>query len=52
MPRELPLLDAVIAGLTGTVGDALHDALRGSIIGLFKTGLVERGDGTWSGGLT
>jgi transposase InsO family protein len=43
------LREAGIAGSTGTVGDALDNALMESTIGLFKTELIERHPRSWSG---
>jgi transposase InsO family protein len=43
------LADAGIAGSIGTVGDALDNALLESTIGLYKTELIDRRPGVWSG---
>ncbi len=43
------LLDAGITGSIGSVGDALDNALMESAIGLFKTELIHRHPGSWSG---
>lgn len=43
------LRDAGICGSSGSVGDALDNALIESAIGLFKTELVDRYPRTWTG---
>ena len=43
------LLEAGITGSIGSVGDALDNALMESAIGLFKTELIHRRPGSWSG---
>jgi putative transposase len=43
------LREAGISGSIGSVGDALDNALIESAIGLFKTELIARDPGSWSG---
>jgi transposase InsO family protein len=43
------LVDAGIAGSIGSVGDALDNALMESVIGLYKTELIDQHPTTWTG---
>ena len=43
------LVQAGITGSIGSVGDALDNALMESTIGLYKTELIDRHEGCWTG---